>query len=81
MAMGSVVGASSDAVGHGERTHPPVVSITVRVHPDHDDPEWIADEAWGSLANECARTATFGDIVELPADEPGLRQKSPNRDW
>lgn len=46
-------------------------SITVTVKPDqegYDDPEWIADAAWGSLANEYGYDCTFGDITELPAE-------------
>jgi hypothetical protein len=45
-------------------------SITVTVQPDqegYDDPEWIADAAWGSLANEYGYACTFGDIIELSA--------------
>lgn len=44
-------------------------SITVTVEPDqegYDDPEWIADAAWGSLANEYGYECTLGDITELP---------------
>lgn len=47
-------------------------SITVMVEPDqdgYDDPEWIADAAWGSLANEYGYECTFGDIIELPPDD------------
>lgn len=33
----------------------------------YDDPEWIADAAWGSLANEYGYECKFGDITELPA--------------
>lgn len=46
-------------------------SITVTVEPDqegYDDPEWIADAAWGSLANEDGYECTFGDVTELPVD-------------
>jgi hypothetical protein len=51
----------------GQRTYR--FSITVTVEPDHyDDPEWIADAAWGALANEYGYECTFGDIIELPAD-------------
>jgi hypothetical protein len=42
--------------------------ITVTVEPDqegYDDPEWIADAAWGSLANEYGYECSFGDITEL----------------
>jgi hypothetical protein len=48
-------------------------SMTVTVEPDQegfDDPEWIADAAWGSLTNEYGYECAFGDIIELPADEP-----------
>lgn len=53
----------------GQRTYR--FSITVTVEPDqegYDDPEWIADAAWGSLANEYGYESTFGDITELSAD-------------
>jgi hypothetical protein len=46
-------------------------SITVTAEPDqkgYDDPEWIADAAWGTLTNEYGYECTFGDISELPAD-------------
>lgn len=46
-------------------------SITVTVEPDqegYDDPEGIADAAWGSLANEHGYNCTYGDIIELPTD-------------
>lgn len=46
-------------------------SITVTVEPGqegYDDPEWIADAACGSLANEYGYECTFGDITELQAD-------------
>lgn len=46
-------------------------SITVTVEPDqegYDDPEWLADAAWGSLTNEYGYDCTFSDITELSAD-------------
>lgn len=44
-------------------------SVTVTVEPGqegYDDPEWIADAAWGSLSNEYGYRCTYGDITELP---------------
>lgn len=51
-------------------------SIPVTVQPDqegYDDPEWIADAASGSLANEYGYDCIYGDIIGLrPGDElPG----------
>jgi hypothetical protein len=46
-------------------------TITITVEPDqegYDDPELIADAAWGSLANDYGYDCTFGDITELPTD-------------
>lgn len=43
-------------------------SITVAVEPDqegYDDPEWIADAAWGALANEYGYDCIYGDIEEI----------------
>lgn len=40
------------------------------VDPDHeayDDPEWIADAAWGALSNEYSLECVHGDI-ELVGD-------------
>lgn len=48
-------------------------TITVDVDPDHpayDDPEWVADAAWGSLTNEYSLRATYESIEELAVDEP-----------
>lgn len=48
-------------------------SITVDVEPDHpahEDPEWVADAAWGSLTNEYGLRASYGSVEELPADDP-----------
>ncbi len=63
---------SSDAVRMDDRrTYR--FSITVTVEPDqdgYDDPEWIADAAWGSLTNEYGYECTFGDITEVPAAGP-----------
>lgn len=47
-------------------------TITVNVEPDqegYDDPEWIADAAWGALTNEYGYECLFDDIVELPPPE------------
>ncbi|MGQ0615756.1 MAG: hypothetical protein ACT4PW_02000 [Acidimicrobiia bacterium] len=46
-------------------------SLTVAVEADHeayDDPEWIADAAWGSLSNEYFR-CVYSDI-ELVEETP-----------
>lgn len=48
-------------------------TITVDVEPDHpahDDPEWLADAAWGSLTNEYGLRATYEAIEELAVDSP-----------
>lgn len=48
-------------------------TITVDVEPDHpayDDPEWVADAAWGSLTNEYSLPATYESIEELAVDDP-----------
>ncbi len=40
-------------------------TLTVEVEADHeayDDPEWIADAAWGSLSNEYGFRCVYGDI-------------------
>ena len=44
-------------------------TITVVVGPGqdgYDDPEWIADAAWGALSNEYGYDCTYGPLVELP---------------
>lgn len=46
--------------------------ITVEVEPDHeayDDPEWVADAAWGALTNEYGLVATYSDVKELDPSE------------
>ncbi len=45
-------------------------TLTVAVEADHgayDDPEWIADAAWGSLSNEYGFQCGYSDI-ELVGD-------------
>jgi len=47
-------------------------TITVTVDPGQagfDDPEWIADAAWGSLTNEYGYTCAYGDIIETNASD------------
>jgi len=39
-----------------------------RGHPAYDDPEWVADAAWGALTNEYGLRAIYTDVEE---DEPG----------
>lgn len=46
-------------------------SITLTVDPaqdGYDDPEWIADAAWGSLSNEYGLRCVYDDIVEITAE-------------
>lgn len=48
-------------------------TLTVKVEPAHeayDDPEWIADAAWGSLSNEYGFECTYGDIELVEDDLP-----------
>lgn len=43
-------------------------TITVTVDSDqkgYDDPEWIADAAWGTLSNEYGYRCSFGSIEEI----------------
>lgn len=43
-------------------------TITAEVEPEHpgyDDPEWIADAAWGTLTNEYGLRCTYGVITQL----------------
>lgn len=47
--------------------------LTVTVYddqPGYDDPEWIADAAWGTLSNEYGYRCLYSDIVEV---EPPVR--------
>jgi len=48
-------------------------TISVEVEPDHvayDDPEWIADAAWGALSNEYGLVCRYGEITATE-DEGG----------
>jgi len=48
-------------------------TITVDVDPGHlayNDPEWVADAAWGSLANEYGLRATYTNIEEVTLSSP-----------
>lgn len=50
------------------RTYQFKITVVVNPHQDgYDDPEWIADAAWGALTNEYGYECVFGDIAELPA--------------
>lgn len=54
-------------------THVYRFTLTVAVEADHkayDDPEWIADAAWGSLSNEYGFQCVYGDIELL--EEPSI---------
>lgn len=47
-------------------------TITVVVEPGddgYDDPEWIADAAWGARSNEYGYGCTYGTLVELPGPD------------
>ncbi len=50
-------------------------TITAEVEPGHaayNDPEWIADAAWGALTNEYGLRCTYGEITQLePISEGG----------
>lgn len=42
-------------------------SITVIVQPGdagYDDPEWVADAAWGALSNVYGYECTYGEILD-----------------
>jgi hypothetical protein len=48
-------------------------TITVDVeheHPAYDDPEWVADAAWGTLTNEYSLRAMYESIEELAVEDP-----------
>jgi len=43
--------------------------LAVEVEPGHagyDDPEWVADAAWGILTNVYGLRAVYTDITEIP---------------
>lgn len=45
------------------------ITLTVVVDDDHvayDDPEWIADAAWGTLSNEYGLQCTYDRPEPLP---------------
>jgi hypothetical protein len=47
-------------------------TLTVNVepgHPSYDDPEWVADAAWGTLTNEYGLRAIHTDIEEIDPGE------------
>lgn len=50
-------------------------AVTFEIEPDHsayDDPEWVADAAWGALVHEYGVTAVYSDIEAVNPDEhPG----------
>ncbi|MDE0804056.1 MAG: hypothetical protein OSA99_12110 [Acidimicrobiales bacterium] len=46
------------------------ITLTVEVEDDHvayDDPEWIADAAWGALSNEYGLVCTYDRFESLPS--------------
>ncbi len=43
-----------------ERTLEITLTVTLpEGHPGFDDPEWVADAAWGALSNEYGLDATY----------------------
>jgi len=47
-------------------------TITCEVGPGHeayDDPEWVADAAWGALTNMYGLLSTYGAVEELDPSE------------
>lgn len=63
---------SSDHRVMDDRTRTYRFTLTVNVeagHHGYDDPEWIADAAWGALSNEYDLRATYSDIERI---EPTL---------
>lgn len=53
--------------------------LTVEVEKGHiafDDPEWVADAAWGALTNDYGLTCTYGGttlVGETGARNPGTQ--------
>jgi hypothetical protein len=48
-------------------------TLTVDVEPSqegYDDPESIADAAWGALSNDYGYRCTYGDIEEIADTTP-----------
>jgi hypothetical protein len=48
------------------------IVLTVEVDHDHlafDDPEWVADAAWGALTNLYGLTCTYGTPALVDGDE------------
>ena len=46
------------------------ITLTVEVdegHVAYDDPEWIADAAWGALSNEYGLRCTYDRPQAMPA--------------
>lgn len=54
------------------RTFSFVLTVDVEPHhPGYDDPEWIADAAWGALTNLYGLRAIYSDITDKPAHDTG----------
>lgn len=54
------------------RTYEFVLSVEVEEgHVAFDDPEWIADAAWGALTNDYGLVCTYGrvQLVEEPTQD------------
>ena len=39
-------------------------------HPAYDDPEWVADAAWGTLTNEYGLRSTYSEVEEVTRSSP-----------
>ena len=52
-----------------ERTYRFTMTVTVNnEHEGYDDPEWVADAAWGALTNGYSMECTY-DNIELIEDD------------
>ncbi len=50
--------------------------ITVDVapgDPGNDDPEWLADAAWGALTNDYGLRCTYGEVQQLDTTDDTRR--------
>jgi hypothetical protein len=52
------------------RTYQFTITVVVKSgQAGYDDPEWIADAAWGALTNEYGYNCTYDALVELPRSD------------
>ena len=55
------------------RTYRFALTVTVADgHEGYDDPEWVADAAWGALTSGYGITCTYGQIELLGDDSDDL---------